>query len=162
MSFHELQPNVGHDNGALQDTPTNTAIRYPPPANGVPSLLIDNDEDHSKNRRLLSHAFSDKALQEQEPLIQKYVDQLVDRLKEVTSKDSRPVDMTKWYNWITFDIVADLLFGEPFGCLQVRSRLFRSMSQISQPLTSITLQNLSTHKHIDLLFRGVKGFRLRK
>lgn len=80
---------------------------------------MDDDENHSKNRKLLSHAFSDKALQEQEPLIQKYVDQLVDRLKEVTSEDGQPIDMTKWYNWITFDIVADLLFGEPFGCLQV-------------------------------------------
>ncbi|EMF16370.1 benzoate 4-monooxygenase cytochrome P450, partial [Sphaerulina musiva SO2202] len=110
---------------------------YPSPVNGVPSILLDNDENHSKGRRLLSHAFSDKALQEQEPLIQKYVDQLVDRLKEVTSKDDQPVDMTKWYNWMTFDVVADLLFGEPFGCLQ----------------------NLATHKHIDLLFKSLKGFR---
>lgn len=26
--------------------------------------------------------------------------------------------MTKWYNWTTFDIIGDLAFGEPFGCLQ--------------------------------------------
>lgn len=26
--------------------------------------------------------------------------------------------MTKWYNWTTFDIISDLAFGEPFGCLK--------------------------------------------
>ncbi|KAI5371060.1 Putative cytochrome P450 [Septoria linicola] len=108
---------------------------YPPPVNGTPSILLDNDEGHSKGRRLLSHAFSDKALHEQELLIQKYVDQLVDRLVEVSSTDSSPVDMTKFFNWTTFDVIADLLFGEPFGCLQ----------------------DLSTHKYIKLLFDSVKA-----
>ncbi|KAF2209337.1 hypothetical protein CERZMDRAFT_114022 [Cercospora zeae-maydis SCOH1-5] len=114
-------------------------IWYPAPVNGTASILTDNDQAHSQGRRLLSHAFSDKALQEQEPLIQNYVDQLVDRLKEVTSKDGQQtVDMTKWYNWTTFDVIADLLFGEPFGCLQ----------------------DLKTHKHIKLLFDSVRLFSL--
>lgn len=26
--------------------------------------------------------------------------------------------MTKWYNWTTFDVIGDLAFGEPFGCLE--------------------------------------------
>jgi len=86
----------------------------------------------------LSHAFSEKALAEQEVLLQNYVDQLVDRLKEVTSKSPKPVDMAKWYNWTTFDVMADLLFGEPFGCLQ----------------------ELRTHKYIDLLFSSLNGFRM--
>lgn len=78
---------------------------YPPPANGVPSLLLADDEAHSQGRRLLSHAFSDKALAEQETLLQQYVDQLVDGLKEKTN-DNSTADMTKWYNWTTFDIVS--------------------------------------------------------
>lgn len=116
-------------------------VWYPAPVNGAPSILIDNDENHSKGRRLLSHAFSDKALHEQESLIQNYVDQLVHRLKETTSENSeKPVDLTKWYNWTTFDVIADLLFGEPFGCLQ----------------------DMTTHKHIKLLFDSVKSFRFCK
>ena len=27
------------------------------------------------------------------------------------------VDMVKWYNFFTFDIIGTLTFGEPFGCL---------------------------------------------
>ncbi|KAF2217523.1 hypothetical protein CERZMDRAFT_108242 [Cercospora zeae-maydis SCOH1-5] len=92
---------------------------YPSAANGVPSIGLADDVDHSKRRRVLSHAFSERALAEQEPLIQKYVDQLVDRLAEHASSRSAPVDLTKWYNWITFDTVADLIFGAPFGCLRI-------------------------------------------
>lgn len=29
-----------------------------------------------------------------------------------------PLDMVSWYNWTTFDIIGDLAFGEPFGCLE--------------------------------------------
>ncbi|KAK4547942.1 hypothetical protein LTR36_010661 [Oleoguttula mirabilis] len=111
---------------------------YAPPVNGVPSLLIANDADHTRVRRTLSHAFSEKALAEQEVLLQTYVDQLINRLQEVTSASDEPVDMVKWYNWTTFDIIADLLFGEPFGCLQ----------------------DLRTHRYIELLFRGLQGFRM--
>ncbi|KAI7712361.1 putative P450 monooxygenase [Hortaea werneckii] len=112
-------------------------VWYPPPVNGAPSIIIANDTDHSRARKTLSHAFSEKALAEQEGLLHRYSDQLVSRLKEVTSESPEPVNMVKWYNWFTFDIIADLLFGEPFGCLQ----------------------DLRTHPYIDLLFRGVKSIR---
>ena len=52
-------------------------IRYPPPSNGVKSILVADDENHARGRRVLSHAFSATALAEQEGLLQNYVDQLV-------------------------------------------------------------------------------------
>lgn len=67
-----------------------------------------NDADHTRQRRLLSPAFSERALREQEPIIQSYVDLLVERLhKEVTSY-RETVDMTPWYDYTTFDILGDL------------------------------------------------------
>ncbi|GKZ36884.1 hypothetical protein AbraIFM66950_008148 [Aspergillus brasiliensis] len=113
-------------------------VWYVTPSNGAPSILQANDEDHSRGRRVLAHAFSDKALMGQEPLVQRYVNQLIDRLKEVTSANNESVDMVKWYNWTTFDVIADLLFGEPFGCLQ----------------------DLSTHKYVSLLFESLKSLRM--
>jgi cytochrome P450 len=38
--------------------------------------------DHSRYRKSLAHAFSEKALRDQEPLIGKYVDLLIEKLKE--------------------------------------------------------------------------------
>ncbi|KAK0366314.1 hypothetical protein LTR59_001306 [Friedmanniomyces endolithicus] len=109
---------------------------YVKPSNGVPSILLANDADHTRGRRILAHAFSEKALAEQEPVVQDYVDQLVSRLKEVTSKSSEPVDMVAWYNWTTFDIISALLWGEPFG----------------------SLQDMATHKYIHVLLDSVKSF----
>ncbi|KAF9882844.1 hypothetical protein FE257_004956 [Aspergillus nanangensis] len=80
------------------------------------NIISANDEDHSRFRRALSHAFSAKGLQAQEPIMNGYVDKLIDRLKETAESQSQ-ADMVKWYNFCTFDIIGDLAFGEPFGGL---------------------------------------------
>lgn len=77
---------------------------------------MKDDADHSRYRRLLSHAFSDKALREQEPLIKKYVDLFISRLHENAKYGSQ--DIVSWFNFVTFDIIGDLTIGESFGCLQ--------------------------------------------
>ncbi|KAL2850682.1 cytochrome P450 [Aspergillus pseudoustus] len=79
-------------------------------------IVSSNDHDHSRYRKSLSHAFSTKGLQEQEPYVNKYVDQLLARLKDVAQSQTT-TDMSKWYELTTFDIVGDLTFGEPFGGL---------------------------------------------
>ncbi|KAJ0274117.1 hypothetical protein CBS470a_011936 [Colletotrichum nupharicola] len=39
------------------------------------------------------------------------------RLHENCAK-GEPIDLMAWYNFTTFDIIGDLAFGEPFGCLE--------------------------------------------
>ncbi|APA13827.1 hypothetical protein SS1G_13923 [Sclerotinia sclerotiorum 1980 UF-70] len=92
-------------------------ILYTQPAEGEKSsiLAVIDDKDHARYRRLLSHAFSEKALREQEPLIQKYIDLLIQRLYENEEKGYQ--NMVHWYNFTTFDIIGDLTFGDSFGCL---------------------------------------------
>lgn len=68
------------------------------------------------DRRNLSSGFSEKALRDQEYIIMKYVDLLMQRLHE--NSENGPVDMAKWFNFATFDIIGDLTFGESFGCLE--------------------------------------------
>ena len=121
----------GHEN--MRKDP---AWYAPPPVSS--HIISSNDADHTRYRRTLSHAFSEKALAQQEVLLQGYVDLLINRLKDVISKKNGPQDMTEWYNWTTFDIIGDLMFGEPFG----------------------NLQDLSTHKYIQLLFNSLEAFRL--
>lgn len=90
---------------------------YSPGAAPAPSIINSNDEDHSRFRRLLSHAFSDSSLRGQEPIIKTYVDLLMQRLHE-NSAAGRPLNLVAWYNFTTFDIIGDLAFGEPFDCLK--------------------------------------------
>lgn len=71
--------------------------------------------DHSRVRRLFSPAFSDRALKQQEPLFKQYTDLLMTKLYAI---GDRPVDMTTMFNFTTFDIMAELAFGEPLHLLE--------------------------------------------
>ncbi|MCJ1363219.1 hypothetical protein MMC16_002326 [Acarospora aff. strigata] len=93
---------------------------YGLPPEGVHNIVTTpSDADHSRMRRLLAHAFSEKALREQEPLIASYIDLLVSKLRQqIQGPEAGKVDITKWYNFTTFDIIGDLSFGESFHCLE--------------------------------------------
>lgn len=89
--------------------------------NGARSILSAHDADHSRIRRLLVHGFSEKALRDQEPLIQSYVELFITRLLQKTSAagdGTAKLNIAQWFNFITFDIIGDLSFGESFHCLE--------------------------------------------
>ena len=96
----------------------------------------------------MAHGFSERSMRAQEGIIGGYVDQLVRGLrghcfgesgtggagqtatmekdqkekgkgeKEGKQRQPVPLNMVSWYNWTTFDVIGDLAFGEPFGCLE--------------------------------------------
>ncbi|KAF6809741.1 trichothecene c-15 hydroxylase [Colletotrichum plurivorum] len=74
-------------------------------------------EDHRRFRRALAHGFSAQAMLAQQPIIQSYVDKLMARLHGESRDGARAVNVERWFNFATFDVVGDLAFGEPFGCL---------------------------------------------
>ncbi|KAK2048187.1 cytochrome P450 [Colletotrichum somersetense] len=113
------------------------------PIAGLPrDIITAPGQEHAMLRRQLSHGFSDRNLRKQEPLIMKYVDLFIQRIREATKscqcrghgdedktmvgeKDNQPgpnqeqpVNLVLWYNYCTFDIIGDLAFGESFGCLE--------------------------------------------
>jgi cytochrome P450 len=82
-----------------------------------PSIFLSNDADHVRMRRLVSHAFSEKALRDQGPILQEYINLLMSRL-HIVAKAGKQTDIVEWFNWTTFDLTGYLSFGESFGCLQ--------------------------------------------
>ena len=85
----------------------------------TPTSIVSADRtEHGALRRQLSHGFSERAMRAQDPLITGYVDLLIQRLHENCRGGAQTVDMTAWYNFTTFDIIGDLAFGQPFGCLE--------------------------------------------
>ncbi|RDW63132.1 cytochrome P450 [Aspergillus mulundensis] len=88
---------------------------------GHPDSLFNviSPEKHALMRRTLSPGFTARALRQQEPFIQKYVNLLVAQLQDlVTEGEGVEVNMTPWFNYTAFDIFGDLAFGESFDCLQ--------------------------------------------
>ncbi|KAI3329931.1 cytochrome P450 [Ustulina deusta] len=80
-------------------------------------IISSNAQDHFRLRRAMLPAFSDKALTQQEPLIRTYVDLLIQRLREV-SETASCTNMVRWYDFTTFDLIADLAFGESLHGLE--------------------------------------------
>ena len=98
------------------------SIIYGKAPGGVDSVLTANDDDHTRMRSLIAHAFTEKALKSQETLIMSYVNLLVDELEaEVKRAPGGKVDMVQWLSWVTFDIVGDLSMGMPFHSLSERT-----------------------------------------
>lgn len=77
---------------------TKNAHFYAAMASGSDSIIGSTRDRHGPLRRLVSHGFSEKALREQEPLIQTYCDLLMKRLYEHSKDGTEKVDMVQWYN----------------------------------------------------------------
>ncbi|KAF6804801.1 cytochrome p450 [Colletotrichum sojae] len=108
---------MGHSKGASSGAGEN----YKDPINArykPHSIINANREDHARIRRVLAHGFSAQSMIAQQPLIQTQVDLLIQRLHEKCEGGDRALNMVSWYNWTTFDVIGDLAFGEPFGCLE--------------------------------------------
>lgn len=99
------------------------------------NIIGANREDHQRFRRLLAHGFSAQSMLAQQPVISRYVDQLFRQLHEASEGGTKPVDIERWFNFTTFDVIGDLAFGEPFGCLQ----------------------NSTYHPWVDIIFKSVKN-----
>jgi cytochrome P450 len=64
-------------------------------------------------------------LKEQEPLLTEYFDVLVKALHDECEGNSNGVvDLVKWLNFTTFDIIGDLVFSESFHALENRNYHF--------------------------------------
>ncbi|KAL8684450.1 MAG: hypothetical protein Q9224_006344, partial [Gallowayella concinna] len=78
-----------------------------------------NNADHKRIRTVLNRAFSEKVLAAQEPLLQEHVALLIQKLRDHTlGPTANPIDLAQWLNFITFDVVGDLGFGESFHCVE--------------------------------------------
>uniref|UniRef100_A0A8H7N3W4 Cytochrome P450 n=1 Tax=Bionectria ochroleuca TaxID=29856 RepID=A0A8H7N3W4_BIOOC len=106
----------GHKNGTVGNFHKDTRF-FPRRIPGKPNILTADESDHKRIRRHLSHAFSEKALRGQESIMQEYVNLLIRKLSDEVERGAA-VDMVKWYNFTTFDLIGDLAFGEPFGSLE--------------------------------------------
>lgn len=61
------------------------------------SIIVSPGSRHGDIRRLMSYGFSEKALREQEGLIQRYCALFMERLEGLRVAD-KEIDMVKWYN----------------------------------------------------------------
>lgn len=80
------------------------------------TLTMADTENHARLRKAMNPAFSSRALALQEPILQRNVELFLEKLQHHSTQGLQ-VDLRLWYNYITFDMIGDLAFGESFGCL---------------------------------------------
>ena len=84
---------------------------------GAPSIFDADKFNYPRVRKALAHAFSEKALREQEPFLKPYFDLLIKKLRGVATS-GMAADVVEWHNFTTFDVIGDLAIGKSFRCLQ--------------------------------------------
>ncbi len=86
------------------------------PESGVSRSIVSTRDlvEHRQIRRNLSHAFSAKALRTQTTVILSFVNMWISQIEKLGDV-AEGINMEEWYNWLTFDIIGDLAFGESFG-----------------------------------------------
>jgi cytochrome P450 len=139
-----------------------------------PSILSETRDNHALLRRQLSHGFSEKSMREQEPIIKQYVDLLMIRLKEKCAlasgagdekeklvQSKAVVDLRDWYTFTTFDVIGDLAFGEPFGCLE-KSEKNERVSTIEDLISSqnigLAVRTMGLDRLFSLVAKGISRF----
>lgn len=149
----------GHQNGALVKGEEFSKAAYFYRNRGVPpSIVSETRENHALLRRQMSPGFSDRSLREQEKIVKGYVDLLVKQLRQRCvpapggeddgkgeGKAPYPAcktafDMRHWFNYVTYDIIGDLAFGESFSCLD-QGRAVDRVSSIEKGLQAQAMTN---------------------
>lgn len=78
---------------------------------------LESHTEHMRHRKILGTSFSETSLKAQEPIVLSYTSLLTSKLRERAAR-GEVVDVWAWFNYLTFDIIGDLTFGEPFDCVK--------------------------------------------
>ncbi|KAJ5901463.1 sterigmatocystin biosynthesis P450 monooxygenase stcL, partial [Penicillium taxi] len=106
-----------------------------------------SNKDHSRQRRILAHGFSDRAIRDLEPRLTVFIDMFISRLRS-QAHQHKAVDIKAWLEFAAFDITGDLMFGETFDCLY-DSQLHPWIEFIFDSIMGTTI--LSAIRHFPIL-----------
>ncbi|TVY84954.1 Cytochrome P450 monooxygenase apf8 [Lachnellula suecica] len=110
-------------------------------------------KDHMRRRRVMALSASGQAVKEYESKISYHVDEFCNIVFPADDREwSQPFDMAKWCNYLSFDMMADVIFGAHYNLLgDERFRYVPEMLEMSNVRMSALVQ-----------FPGLSRFRLDK
>ena len=84
--------------------------------------------DHARFRKALTPAYSKRSGKDYEPVVRSYLDKLIVRLNALidSSEDatnSAVVDIVKWANYATFDIIGELSWAKSYDYLKMEQAM---------------------------------------
>ncbi|KAK7461492.1 hypothetical protein VKT23_008666 [Stygiomarasmius scandens] len=128
-----------------------------------PSLVSARDRtEHTRKRKIVSHIFSAKSVIEFEPEVRKFVDILLEQWEKLygdavkglsggegenewSGKDGRLwFNCLPWFNYLAFDFIGDLAFGQPFGMLYAGKDTATAVKDIDAAMKSLEKEDTSS------------------
>ncbi|KAK2609494.1 hypothetical protein N8I77_002991 [Diaporthe amygdali] len=97
---------------------------------GQTGVSLALNAEHTRQRRALGYLFTNTALRQFENLIRIQVQRFIAVLDQ-KADEQQPVDLSSWCTYLAFDVMGDLCFAEPFGCLEQASATEWSTSVIN-------------------------------
>jgi cytochrome P450 len=181
VAWDDIYSNV---DGANQEAFQKSELWHGNPDGGPASVFTTIDlKEHGRIRRFMDPAFSDRAVLQQEPIIQDYVSLCIKKLQERASPNgSTTVNIVDWFNFTLFDIIGDLSFGESFKCLEkcefegwmdqmaasiklhylsINIRHYRIISTLLKPLAGILIPKEIIQQHMDYSQRAADKLKRR-
>ena len=82
----------------------------------IVSMQTTRDKaDHNRRRRIWDRAFSVKAINGYHPRVVSHLDAFE---RKLATKQNQAINMTDWFNFLTFDIMGDVSFGTEFNSVK--------------------------------------------
>lgn len=80
------------------------------------SLQTTRDKaDHNRRRRIWDRAFSVKTINGYHPRVVAHLDEFE---RELANKQHQAIDVTDWFNFLSFDVMGDVSFGTEFNLVK--------------------------------------------
>ncbi|KAE8416806.1 cytochrome P450 [Aspergillus pseudocaelatus] len=114
-----IQAIYGHGNGFLKSDFYNAFLNV-----DWSIFTTRSRAEHTRKRKIVSHAFSARSLAQVEEYAHNNVELLVRQWRKMIDSHEGPddpyavIDARVWCNYLTFDIIGDLAFGAPLGTLE--------------------------------------------
>ncbi|ETN41091.1 uncharacterized protein HMPREF1541_03026 [Cyphellophora europaea CBS 101466] len=96
------------------------------------TFTMINKKEHARRRRIISQGLSDVALREHEPTLMAHIKKCFGEVADTDERSlgleypasptvrepwSQSRNMSNWFNWLTFDIMGDTIFGVQYNLL---------------------------------------------
>lgn len=111
-----IQDVYGHGNGFLKSNFYDAFVSI------QRGLFNTRDRaEHTRKRKTISHTFSTKSIGQFEIYMHQNLDLFVQKWDELSDNahgQFAKIDCLHWYNYLAFDMIGDLAFGQPFGMLE--------------------------------------------
>jgi cytochrome P450 len=85
------------------------------------SFTMRGGKDHLRRRRILGEGLSDKSLRVYEPRMLEHINKFCDIIAGTVDQDgwSSPKDMASYCNYLSFDVMSDIVFGAKYNLLEI-------------------------------------------